>query len=117
MNSNNLRKNLDLINAFNEIINYAKKNNCFDKYYNEIGFLVIDHLYISCIVRILTNINSNKNEKDELLNVILEYINNNFKNYSKNKYIKLLSLNRKIIFYLIHFKFYYIVKIIFKIKK
>ena len=117
MNSNNLRKNLDLIDAFNEIINYAKKNNCFEKYYNEIEFLVIDHLYISCIVRILTNINSTKKEKDELLNIILEYINNNFKNYSKNKYIKLLSLNRKIIFYLIHLKFYYIVKIIFKIKK
>ncbi len=116
MNSNNLRKNLDLIDAFNEIINYAKQNNCFNKYYDEIEFLVIDHLYISCIVRILTNNNSNKNEKKELLNIIFEYINNNFKNYSKNKYIKLLSLNRKLIFYLIHFKLYNIVKIIFKIK-
>ncbi len=116
MNSNNLRKNLDLIDAFNEIINYSKKINCFDKYYNEIEFLIINHLYISCIVRILTNNNSNKNEKKELLNIILKYINSNFKNYSKNKYIKLLSLKRKLIFYLIHFKFYYIVKLIFKIK-
>lgn len=116
MNSNNLRKNLDLIDAFNEIIMYAKRNNCFNKYYNEIEFLVINHLYISCIVRILMNNNSSKNEKNELLNVIFEYMDNNFKNYSKNKYIKMLSLNRKLIFYLIHFKFYYIVKLIFKIK-
>ncbi len=116
MNSNNLQKNLDLIDAFNEIINYAKEKNCFDKYYNEIEFLVIDHLYISCIVRILINNNSSKNEKNKLLNVIFEYINNNFRNYSRNKYIKLLSLNRKLIFYLIHFKFYYIVKLIFTIK-
>ncbi len=116
MNSSNLQKNLDLIDAFNEIISYAKENNCFDKFYNEIEFLAINHLYISCIVRILINNNSSKNEKKELLNIIIKYINNNFKNYSKNKYIKILPLNRKLIYYLIHFKFYYIVKLIFKIK-
>ena len=60
MNSKNLVKNLDLIKAFDEIINYSKNVNLYDKYYKEIEFLVINHLYISCIVRILTNNNSTK---------------------------------------------------------
>ena len=117
MSSKNLVKNLDLIDAFDEIISSAKKNNCYEKYYNEIEFLVINHLYISCVVRIITNDYSSKNEKNKLLNTIFKYMNENFYNYSKNEYLKILPSNRKLIFYLINLKFYYIIKFIFKIKK
>ena len=117
MNSKSLQKNLDLIAAFDEIIKYSKQNGYYDKYYKEIEFLAIDHLYISCAVRIITNKTSNKNEIKKLLNVIFEYMNKNFNNYSKNKYLKLLSKNRKLIFYLIKFKLYYIIRLIFMIRK
>lgn len=116
MNSKNVQKNLDLISAFDEIIKYSKQCGYYDKYYKEIEFLAINHLYISCIVRILTNNSSDKKEKDKILDEIFKYMNTNFKNYTKNKYLKILPLNRKLIFYLIHFKWYYIVKLIFKIK-
>lgn len=116
MNSKNLVKNLDLIKAFDEIINYSKNVNLYDKYYKEIEFLVINHLYISCIVRILTNNNSTNSEKKVLLNTVLSYINKNFHDYKKNIYIKYLSSNRKIIFYLIRLKLYSLVKLVFKIK-
>lgn len=116
MNSKNLIKNLDLIKAFDEIIQYSKKSNYYNKYYNEIEFLAVNHLYISCIVRIITS-NSDKNEKRDLVNTIFEYMNKNFNNYSKNKYIKMLSFNRKLIFYLIKLRCYSIIKLIFKIKQ
>lgn len=116
MNSKNLIKNLDLIKAFDEIIQYSKKSNYYNKYYNEIEFLAVNHLYISCIVRIITS-NSDKNEKRDLVNAIFEYMNKNFNNYSKNKYIKMLSFNRKLIFYLIKLRCYSIIKLIFKIKQ
>ena len=116
MNSNNLEKNLDLIQAFEEIIKVAKKNNCYNKYYNEIEFLAINHLYISCIVRIIIADNYRKKDKKKLLTILFNYMNKNFSTYKKNKYLKLLSLNRKLIFYLINLKFYYIIKLIFRIK-
>ena len=44
-------------------------------------------------------------------------MNNNFSNYKNNKYIKILPRNRKIVFYLLKFKLYGLVKFIFKIKE
>lgn len=117
MNSKNLTRNLELLEAFDEIIKYSKKHNVYEKYYKEIEFLAINHIYISCCVRILCNSSATNNEKEKLLNQFMEYMNRNFSGYSKNIYIKNLSNNRKIIYYLMRLKLYGIIKLIFKIKK
>ena len=117
MNSKNLSRNLELLDAFDEIIKYAKKYNTYEKYYNEVEFLAINHIYISCIVRILTNANATKQEKKQLLRKMLEYINRNFSEYSKNIYLKYLPKNRRTVYYLVRLKLYGIIKLIFKIKK
>ena len=117
MNSKNLSRNLELLDAFDAIISYTKKYNVYEKYYKEIEFLAINHIYISCIVRIITNLNVDKKEKNKLLKKMLEYMDNNFLGYPKNGYIKKLSNNRKIIYYLLRLKLYGIVKMIFRVKK
>lgn len=117
MNSKNLSRNLELLEAFDEIIRYAKKYNTYEKYYNEIEFLAINHIYISCMVRVLCDSNANKKEKKILLDKLLKYMEIHFPYKSKNMYIKYLPCNRKIIYYLMKLKMYEIIKIIFLIKK
>ena len=116
MSSKNLERNLEILSTFEEIINYAKKKQIFKEYYNEIEFLNIDHIYISTITRILLS-NSTQKKQKEIISKIINYINSNFPRYKNNIYIKKLSRNRKIIFYSIYFKQYWLVRLIFKIKR
>ncbi len=112
MNNKNISKNYQIIDAFDDIINYYKENNLYDEFKEEINFLAIDHIFISASVRII--INSGKKELKENLTPILEYFNKNFN--IKNKYVNMLDRNKKIIYTLLKHKMYNFVKFIFKIK-
>ena len=112
MNNSNIQRNLELIDAFDEIINYFKKNDKYYLIYEKLEFICLYHMYICGITRII-NCNVLMKRKRE---VIKKYINNNFKNYKKNNYIKYMNNNKKIIYILINLKLYYIIQLIFKIK-
>ena len=112
MNNSNIDRNLEILEAFNEIINLNKQ----DEYKEIITFLAIDHIYISTTVRIL-NANADKTKKKENINIILNYMHNNFHNFKNNKYLYILPKNRKIIYKLLNYKLYLIVYLIFKIKR
>ena len=111
MNNSNIDRNLEILDCFNEILNF---NKTIDK--DIIEFLAIDHIFISAIVRVLRS-NGDTKKKKIIVNKLLDYMNNNFSNYKNNKYIKILPRNRKIVFYLLKFKLYGLVKFIFKIKE
>ena len=109
MNNSNIERNLEILEAFNQVIDNKK----IDK--DILEFLAIDHIYISAIVRILRSDARNK-EKIKVINKLKMYINDNFSNFNNNKYLYLLSNNRKIIYNLIKLKQYWLVKLIFKVK-
>ncbi len=109
MNNSNIERNLEIIDAFDEIKN-EKKN------HNIIEYLAIDNIYISAIVRVI-NAKANKKIKIETINKMKNYVSKNFENFEKNEYLPLLSNNRKIIYKLINKNKYWIVKLIFIIKK
>lgn len=115
MTSSAMEKNLDIILAFEDIIDYYKTNNIYDSFKDEIEFLAIEHIYISANVRVI-NAKANSKDKKKIINKFIQYMNNNFKNYKNNKYIQNLSFNKKIIFHLLNMKLYGIIKLIFKIK-
>ena len=51
MSSTILSKNLDIILAFEDTIDFFKKNKTYEKFYEEIEFWAIDKLFISATVR------------------------------------------------------------------
>ena len=110
MNNLNLDKNMDIILAFDEVLKFIDK-----KYYDIIEFLAVDHIFISTTVRII-NADAKRNMKMELINKINNYMDVNFPNYKKNKYIRLLPRNRKIVYNLLRCKMYNVVRLIFKMK-
>ncbi len=116
MNNNNVKRNLEILDAFDDIRNYLISNDLLNNYYSYLEFNAINHIYISTIVRVI-NANVSNDLKKEVIDKLLEYMNSNFKDFKNNKYIKTLSRNRKIIYYLIKLRLYKLVNIIFKIKK
>lgn len=115
MNNSNVQRNLEILDAFDDILSYIKHNKK-EEYFDKVEFLAIDHIYISAIVRIL-KANADNKIKKETVNELICYMNKNFPNYKNNKYINTLSRNRKIIYKLINLKMYNLVNLIFKIKK
>lgn len=114
MNNSNVQRNLEILEAFDDILLYIKHNNK-EEYLNKIEFLAIDHIYISAIVRVL-RAKADNNIKKETIDKLIDYMNKNFPNYKNNEYINTLSKNRKIIYNLINMKLYAMIKLIFIMK-
>lgn len=116
MINSNIDRNIEITEAFDNILQYAKKNDLFNKYFYEFEFLAITHIYIYSIVRISI---SKASYKKKIVNIkkIKKYVKLNFNNFKKNLYIKTqLSLSRRIVYYLINYNLYSIIYILFKFK-
>ena len=115
MNNSNVERNLEILLAFNDVLDYLNENEK-EKYMEMLEFLAIDHIYISTIVRII-RADADFNIKKQVINKLLDYMNNKFPNFNKNKYIKTLTKNRKIIYYLLKYRRFKAINLLFKIKK
>ena len=115
MNNNNIKRNLELIEAFDSLIDYCKDKKIYNKVKDEIEFLCIYHMYIFATTRVL-NTNNKYKDKIAIINKFKDYINSNFPNFKQNKYLYLLPKRRKLIYNLINLKFYCIIIGLFKIK-
>ena len=115
MNNSNVKRNLEILEAFNDILSYIQHNKK-EEYFSKIEFLAIDHIYISAIVRVL-KAEADDKVKRETINKLIDYMNKKFPNYKNNKYINTLSKNRKIIYKLINIKMYGLINLIFKVRK
>ena len=115
MNNSNVQRNLEILDAFDDILSYIKHNKK-EEYFDKVEFLAIDHIYISAIVRVL-KAEADDKVKRETINKLIDYMNKKFPNYKNNKYINTLSKNRKIIYKLINIKMYGLINLIFKVKK
>lgn len=108
MNNSNVNRNLDILDAFDQIKDNHKQKDIIE-------FLAIDNIFISAIVRVI-NAKADRKIKIQVINKMKKYIVHNFKNYENNKYLHLLSRNRKIIYKLIKKEKYWLVRLIFIIK-
>ena len=112
MNNNNSLKNLDMIIAIDDLIEYSKKNNVYDK--NIISFIIFHHVLITTINRVAEH---NNKDKKMVLNKLLKYCHQNISDYKKQDFYKKVPTNRKIIAFLNYNGLYYLSKNIFKLKK
>ena len=115
MNNSNIKRNLELNLAFDEMINYFKNNNTYEKNYEKLEFLCLYHMYISGITRVI-NCKVPMKDKKIIIYKYIDYVKNNFKTFKNSKYIKYMDRNKKIIYNLINLKLYRVVELIFKIK-
>ena len=108
MNNSNVVRNLEILDTFNEMLVYKK-------FYKFIEFLAIDNIYIAAIVRVI-NSKAKRNVKKEVINIMINYMKDNFEDFKTNEYIKYLPRNRKIVYHLVNLRLYFVIRLIFKIK-
>lgn len=113
MTSNNMPKNRDLMVAFDEVIDYFKKKKIYKKHYQELSFVALNEIYLSTNVRIIRS-TIKKSEKINLINEFNDYMESKFSDFKNNKYIKSLSLGRKVVFHLMNNKQYWLIKKLMK---
>lgn len=116
MNNKNIERNTEIIYAFDEIIKYFKNEKLYNKYKEEIEFLCIYHIYICGITRVL-RIKAEHKTKKIIISKFINYTNDNFKDYKKNKYIKYLDRNKKIIYHLINCRLFNVIELLFRGRK
>lgn len=112
MHDGNLDKNFEIVEAIQSLIDYYQEEDKYKLFQEEIEFLMIDNIIISTFVRV---IRANKHYYKHLKKY-WHFIYENFPNYRKNKYIKQLSRNRKIVFFCNSHKIYFVTKLLFKLK-
>lgn len=117
MNNSNILRNLEIISAFEEIESFYNHRNEYKKYKEYLEFLAIYNVYIATSVRVI-NSNNNRIEKNKILCQLRNYLTKKFPNYSNNAYIKkYMGINKVIILRLLNLKMYYLIKMLFRIKK
>lgn len=94
MSNNNSPKNLDMIKALDLIIKFAKDNNLYDRYKEDIDFMIIDHILITTINRVAKQTHP---EKERVIEELREYVKNQLSNVKKLKVFKEMPLNRRIV--------------------
>ena len=114
MHNDNIIKSLDLITAFDDIIDFYRNNDLYDIYYDELEFLAIDHFSYG-MARVIKSY-GNKKDKKYVLEKYDEYLRKHFDNLKKNKYLCYFSKKKKLIYSLLLKKNYKLVEIIFKLR-
>ena len=92
MNNNNSKKNLDMITVINDIIDYLKKNDKYDK--NIVSYLIFNHILITTINRVAVQ---KSTDKKDVIRQLIKYSKDNISDYRKQAFYKNISINRKII--------------------
>lgn len=113
MHNENIAKNLDILKAYDILINYLKKEKKYDKYKDEIDFILLKEVYLSTVNRVIRTGNK-RSEKRNIIKQVRDYYKSF--NTGKTKYFKTLSKSYKISYYLIKLRLYFVLSLIFKLK-
>lgn len=112
MNNNNVKRNLEIIDAFKDVIDYFKDCGSYASFKNELEFLVIEHIAVAAVTRVAQGASEDRKDVLQKLN---DYLNG-FEGLYTNPYLKSQERNRKIILWLNKHKLYGATKLIMKLK-
>ncbi len=116
MNNSNISRNLEILEAMDEIIVFCKEQGIYDKFAEQLEFLAVQHIYLPTNVRII-RANVSWAEKIKVIDKINKYMDEHFKNYKNNKYNNvILTKKKQTILKMIKLKAYWIVWLCFKVR-
>lgn len=84
-------KNLDVFKCFDRILNHYNNQKLFEDYHDELECMLIEHLMLYGNRRFI-----HSQKPDEYLNKSKNYLNKWFKNWKKNPYFSMMSLNDRL---------------------
>lgn len=109
--NSNLHRNREIIDAFEDLLGWYRRQGLFEKYHTQLERLCIDHLYLAASVRVLRI-----DPKSDLLREFRAYMEKNFPDYGKNPLIAQLPPAKKLAYRLLRMKAYGVLRLLFRLK-
>ncbi len=90
----NTDRNIEMIDAVEDVLLYYKKKKAFEKYYESLEYMAVLHILVLCTVRV-----ASIDPKHKLLRKFYDFVNEQFPNFRENKKIKTnFTFRHKIIY-------------------
>lgn len=117
MNSGNLQRNREIIDAFDDLLPWFSEHGLLDVYREELCYLTAFHVYFTASVRVLRAEQADRAlTRDRLLPEFRAYVEEKFPDYRENKYLARLSKGQKLLWRLLEKKRYGGIQLLFKLK-
>lgn len=113
MNNKNYRRNLEVIEAFEDLRGYFREQGVYEKYKDALEFLVIEHVAVSGIARVAMGKGKERNQVIAQLQAYLA----SFENLYDNPYLKSQARNRKIVLWCNRHGWYWATKLLLGVKQ
>jgi len=111
MHSKEIEKNEEIVKALDDLIEYFRINDLFNRYKEELEFLAVSHILLMGSIRV------NKLKYNHpLMKLFYNYILRNFPEYKRNIYVKEMTKKEIFILELLSKKRYLLLNLILKIK-
>ena len=111
MNSSQLPRNRDILPAFSDILDWFRAQGLFERYYNELGALTIQHVFLAASVRV-----ARIDPKSGILKELADYTKASFPDWKKNPYNKELSGLKRLALWLVDHRRYRLIRTLFNLK-
>lgn len=117
MNSGNLQRNREIIDAFDDLLPWFSERGLLDEYLDELGYLAAIHVYLTASVRVLRGEQADKPlVRRELLPAFKAYVKEKFPDYQKNPYLSRLPKGQRLLWRLLGMRCYAAIKLLFSLK-
>ena len=111
MNSSQLPRNRDIMTAFDDILDWFRKNHLFDQYKDELCALTVQHVLLAASVRV-----SRIDCRSEVLQELYAYTEKAFPDWADNPYSKQLPRLKRVALSLVRRRRYRLLAFLFKLK-
>ena len=111
MKSANLERNREILDAFDDLLPWFRKEGLFEAYRREMEYLAVFHVYLTAGVRVAL-----ADRKSPLLRELAAYVEERFPGWRQNPYLPKLGGKRRLLVSLLQKKWYWAVSLLFKLK-
>ena len=106
-----LDSNAEIMDAIDDVLTWYQAHGLFERYYNELSRLAVDHVLLAASVRVACIDPAN-----ELLGQFLDYVNTQFPDWRDNPYLQQLPRRHRLLVSLLLKKRYGTVRALFAVK-
>ena len=113
MHVKNTDRNIDMLTAVSEVLNFYRQRNRFQENRDALCFLAVMHIMVLCTLRV-----ASEDIRHPLLKKFYDFTEENFRDFKTNKFVKdNLSKRHKLIFWFSKHKFYRALKLLSKLNR
>lgn len=112
MNNSNAARNLEITAAFDDLISYFKEKGVYDRFKDELYYLITEHVAVAAVTRVVL---SNSDDKKAVLSELQNFLGT-FDDLYGNRYTDKLDSNKKIILAFNKRRLYPLTELCMKIK-